>query len=251
MFVSARYNTGRTLCAAARANTVSAGDGFWRPAANHVSSSAIQKSVSSCIAIASVSVIMMPFSTTYGRLCASRYSVMSVFVDGAGVFVIVSFMVSGSKSRSWNIGVNVGVVLSEPMISKSSGSGNSFADCGAGVGDCGCCVSWGWLELRDDVIGRVKLLRAWMNGMRSSDGKLRGNSFAGCSEIWGSGGADSDFCGCGVVSVAGTGCSHLGRLILNSGADRRQTMTVLAIYIGTMARIKIPNTNPGKPRRWA
>lgn len=76
MFVCSKYSTGRTPRAADIDKTVSAGDGFCRPAANHVSLSAIQKSGSLCVAIASWSVITMPFSIVNFMLCDSRYFII-------------------------------------------------------------------------------------------------------------------------------------------------------------------------------
>ena len=251
MFVWARYSTGRTPRAADSDKIASAGDGFCRPAANHVSLSAIQKSGSACVIIASVSVITIPFSIVNFRPCWVRYSVIAV--ASSGVFDSAPG-VGASKSRSWNIGVKVGIDVSKlslmSSISKSFGGGNPFRFCCDGVEfaavfDVTGCAEIG-PELNVDCCMRPILLRARIYGTRISLGKFGGNSLPVFSDSCAFSGVRVVVCGFG--SSRGVGCKNFGICILNSGARLRTMMVVVAMYIGIAASIKIPNTNPGKPR---
>ena len=130
MFVWARYKTGRRPCAVPTDKTVSAGDGFCLPDANHVSLSAIQKSGSLCVAIASRAVKITPFSEMNSVCWANRYSATGIFSsfivsDGVGCC-------GSSKFISENTGVNDGTV-SVVGVSKFDGNGNSGADSNSGA----------------------------------------------------------------------------------------------------------------------
>lgn len=90
------------------------------------------------------------------------------------------------------------------------------------------------------------LLRARIYGTRISSGKFGGNSLPVFSDSCVFSGVCVVVCGFG--SSRGVGCKNFGICILNSGARLRTMMVVVAMYIGIAASIKIPNTNPGKPR---
>lgn len=72
MLVAPRYITGIRFLDFAISRIWVIGDRRFSPAANHVSSSAIQNSGSVCVAITCLSVIIKSFSVSNGILFASR-----------------------------------------------------------------------------------------------------------------------------------------------------------------------------------
>ena len=73
MFVAPRYKIGLTPCSAAVANNVVIGDSRVCPDANHIGSSIIQKSSSSCVAITALSVNIISLSkTVYFRFVSCK-----------------------------------------------------------------------------------------------------------------------------------------------------------------------------------
>lgn len=269
MFVAPRYSTGLKFNSAARARTAATGLGHVRPVANHVSSSAIQKSVSTCAAIITSSDIMNSPSVFAFRPIATSVPIKSLFVDvccGGGVSE--SFPVAGcsgtglssvvSKLISVNSGMaDKGVVKSEaPSVSKSVGRGKSEAfssivrmssagaDSGFVTADTSNAdIAWRILSPR-----RMRI-NAWRSSVGISGG--RGGSTAGfVSGAGGSGCAGGTGAGAG-VGGGGTNARFimLGMEMENRNFLFRIITVVVAMYIGMAARIKIPNTNPPNPCR--
>ena len=94
--------------------------------------------------------------------------------------------------------------------------------------------------------------RARVNAARTSAGIV----FAGVlGVVSGAGGGASVALDAGAGAVVGasigTGVINFGNGILNSGFFVRITILVVAMYIGTAAKINMPNTNPGNPRNSA
>lgn len=120
MFVCARYIAGIRSYLVAVFFTVMIGDGHTRPAANQLSVSTTQKSGSSWVMMACVSVMITFSSDRYGLLCWFRYSINSELS-----FVYSLLFVSGVLSGvSKLISVNVGMsFISGDAISKSVGNG--------------------------------------------------------------------------------------------------------------------------------
>ena len=183
-----------------------------------------------------------------------------MLISGAGN---ASFVVSGSsKSMSWKTGAKFIVFISVSKlsdgISKSFGSGNSFAGCVTGVVAAGISDVLFVAVMRDVsktecCMGPI-LLWARINGMRNSSGILCGNSFVFISL-----GVLDSGAGC-IVSVAvdgagagsaGTGSIIFGNGIVNSGAFLRIIIVVVAMYNGIADSINNPNTKPGNPRNFA
>lgn len=267
----ARYSMGRRPSVAAAAS-FAIGLGHDLPLANQVSSSAIQKSGSSCVAI-----IISSHMTKSSRRMALRPCAVKNSITGQGVSDVVSGVSGVAGVLSPNvISENVGTVFSEnPPVSKSSdgsksksvGSGNSPAGAGAGVAGATAEVAgatagvagtgsdtagfvvvetWGVLNA---VVGACRVCdRARKNAPCNSVGRCDGISYV----------SGFVFSGAGVSSFvfgAGGGAYSLrtfsGTLISNSGLPVRMMTAVVATYSGTAARIKIPNVNPAKPRRCA
>lgn len=98
MLVAPRYKTARTLCSCAVANNPGIGDSRVCPAANHVGSSIIQKSGSSCTAMAALSVNAMSLLITENcRFADVKYS--------ATGFVSVSSVSSGADGVAGAVAV--------------------------------------------------------------------------------------------------------------------------------------------------
>ena len=119
MFVSAKYNTGVTLCWDAIVFIVVIGDGFVLPVANQFSLSTTQKSESSCVAIACVFVTMMSSIISNSMFLLFKYSVIYDFVV-SGSFV--------SKLKSVNVGMVSESVCDSGSMSKSVGNGNVVSE---------------------------------------------------------------------------------------------------------------------------
>lgn len=99
------------------------------------------------------------------------------------------------------------------------------------------------------------LLRARMNAKRNSAGMSGGRSVGVSSSSGPRVGVSDSVSGVGAGS-AGAGLNNAGILIFGIGIVIRgffvRTISVVvATYNGNAARIKMPNTKPGKPRNWA
>lgn len=105
MFVDARYIAGVMLCSCAIAVTVFIGDGWLLPVANQLSSSGAQKSSSSCVMMACVSVIttlsMMVNATPWLFRCSINLLLGVVFFGvGSSKFIDVNTGASGNVATS-------------------------------------------------------------------------------------------------------------------------------------------------------
>lgn len=245
------------------------GDWRVRPAANHVSLSAIQNSESVCDAIAYLSVTTISSIILYSLFCAFRYFIITSFSSGCAGSV-VSVVVSKSISR--NAGAVVveksGIgekLLSLIIVSKSDGNGKSsvvaVSDSGnAPVVDSNDFVGM-FVLLPYGVMGICTNWRARRNTGRSSVGNLSGiGSESGAvlsitatrvSSCWGSG-AGAGWVS-GMVSRVGVNirANILGVGIVINARFVRIITAVVATYIGNAANTKMPNTNPGNPRKCA
>ena len=169
IFVCPRYNTGCKFWAWAIFVSAVIGDGFCFPAANHVSMSAIQKSGSSCVAIAIVGVSMMLSWVSHFIPCDSMYLttgfvLLSVAFVGCGVASLADVGVS-SKFISENVGVSIGKSISPymPMPSSSDGVSKSVGNGsvpGGGVVVLGCVFATGigWGGVAVGIVGAFVLL---------------------------------------------------------------------------------------------
>ena len=169
IFVCPRYNTGCKFWAWAIFVSAVIGDSFCLPAANHVSMSAIQKSGSSCVAIAIVGVSMMLSWVSHFIPCDSMYLMtgfvlLSVAFVGCGVASSADVGVS-SKFISENVGVSIGKSISPymPMPSSSDGVSKSVGNGsvpGVGVVVLGCvfATGTGWGGVAVGIVGAFVLL---------------------------------------------------------------------------------------------
>ena len=236
------------------------GDGRCLPSANHVSSSATQKSGSICAAITSVSVNKSPFDIEKFIPWAVRYWATGISSSGklfcsavgCGVSgVVSSFFLSSSKLTSEKIGANDDMLLS---MSKSVGNGNSLVVGSSGIGCDASC----WLPI--DVT--MFLMSKFDFGAGPVCRRARSN--ANCNSV------GIDFFGASSISVDGlivaesfdsssgfflssfgTGCINLGIFTVINGFFVRTIIMVVAIYIGSAAKINMPKTKPGNPRKCA
>ncbi len=256
IFVFFKYSTGRTPRSPTVAVRRAVGEGFCLPAANQSLSSAIQKSGSSWMAIANLSVIIMSFvadmilsprvvknsivsvsgivSAVVGAGVSSGASSKLISLKtGADMFKISSPFASGagdSSPKSKSVG-NGKSVMSSVVAFCADAAGASVADaiCGTGTtaGVAGGCVIIS--VLKDDTGGGHVWCRARKNGPRNSRGRWSGNGAA--SGTGAGAGTESS-----VFSSAGAGAGdgfnrtkNAGNLILNSGALVRIIIAVVAI----------------------
>ena len=210
----AKYKIGRRPSAAACSSAMGLGRDL--PFANHVSSSAIQKSLSSCVAIIISSHIIKSPCIVAVRLCVAKKSTtgfcVSVVVDGVGLGLVMSGADAGvgassSNVMSENVGMSLNIgVLSNGMLSadgvvvssksKSVGKGRVpsgvsdavlvFAVASAGTG-------WGMLNA---VVGALMPMcdRARKNAPCNSVGRCFGISYVSGA---GGGGGAASFSGVG------------------------------------------------------
>lgn len=171
----------------------------------------------------------------------------AIFVS-VSMFAVSTVGVSSSKFMSENTGANDGVASTS---SKLFGNGNSPAGCnsgGAGVFDvlCGAVML---LMSNTDFGAAPPCARARTNAGRNSVGII----FCGVVSVGvvSTGSCDTGS-GAAVADVSsGTGCINFGSDSVNNGFFVRKMILVVAMYNGIAANINMPNTKPGKPRRWA
>lgn len=261
ILVVARYSTGVRVDVAAISFRRAIGERRVLPDANHVSSSAIQKSESLWVAIACVSVMTMSPSVSNVRLwfamCNITAVVSALYSVTGGVDSGVGAGVGSSKFMSWNTGVNWVDMSSKFGVSMSKSDGNgtllgsmsvvvlgavgaadamSLADVGtttgvAGVGGViiGTVCIFFWVRINASCIS---------GGM--SSGIFISGAVAGVS---GSAGL-----GAGVGAVAGLNTDAMrGVGIVINGFLLRTINVVVAMYNGNAANINMPKTKPPKP----
>jgi len=284
MLSDPRYKTGVTLWAVADSMTNAIGERRILPAANHDSLSATQKSESVCDAIANLSVITTSFSTVYGMECSVKYfvtiSLLPVVVWTAVVCnseSVSSTSSSSSKSKSVNTGTS-SMIFSVSLMSKSVGIGISDSvTVLSGVSMVGLLAFFvTLLKSNTDVCLYAVLSRARSYATRISAGTAAGMGSGfdsvfveSVSDFVSVSGVDSDsvfVSDSDLVSISGSSSigvwvnafvknvfTHSGNvnLKLNSGDFVRAITIVVATYNGTMAKIKMPNTNPANPCRCA
>lgn len=172
----------------------------------------------------------------------------AIFVS-ASMFAVSAVGVLSSKFMSENTGANDGVASTS---SKLLGNGNSPAGCNsgvvAGVFDvlCGAVML---LMSNADFGAAPPCTRARTNAGRNSVGII----FCGVVSVGvvSTGSCDTGS-GAAVADVSsGTGCINFGSDSVNNGFFVRKMILVVAMYNGIAANINMPNTKPGKPRRWA
>ncbi len=266
MLVDFKYKTGVKLSPAA-IWAAATGDCFCWPAANQDSSSAIQKSGSSCVAMAWRSVIIILLSMRiilwpWARNSSAILGAVSVAGVGASISKSVNFGVavigaageSGllSNVMSENTGASENSVNSGSM-SKSDGNGMSFADCITGTGSAagvGGVVMF--VALKRDVWAGPICWRARINAGLISLGMFDGKECGGASSDGVADGVVDVGVADGVGAVAGVllfsdSRKNHGVGIVISGFLVLMIMLVVAMYMGNAARIKMPNTNPANP----
>ena len=254
IFVVPRYNTAVRSVDAVWDFNAAIGDGRVRPSANHVSSSAIQKSGSSCVAIAMVSVNIMSPSIV-NSMPASRNTFVIAVSDVASGAAGVGDASNVISEKVGMVGIDVTGMESPPNtsspISKSVGIGKSSAAVSVVVPVVPDAAAM-FNVLNVDVWGRPMPLRIRINAPCNSVGMLLGILYM--SET---GSGVVGFSGSGVGSGSGGGgganarCTHSGIGNVNKGFLLRIITYVVAMYIGAAAKINMPNTNPPNPARRA
>ena len=171
-----------------------------------------------------------------------------------------SFVVS-SKFTSENTGMsNDGMLekVSSNDMSKSSGIGKSSDSSvsGAGVGAWASVCGAGDLSVPSSVVGFSMGFGVYAENSsmflmaRINCGRISSGISFDISGLFSVG----SVIGAGSASGAGAGffaCMIFGTGIVISGFFVRIINVVVATYNGTIAKIKMPKTNPGKPRSWA